>query len=499
MKRTLLTLLTLTAIVHSMTAQTDSTSIHPYLTDYLKSIMTEPIDTIICRVDSLIAAVEKQGPDVQSQVAGVAYDFFCDSPLMGQEAVSVHIADNYFLNKKLKWIDEKTFPGVYSFAEFNRHSLLGKSAPELRMEGIDSLWVSMRNVESPYKVLYFYEPQCSSCRRQTPALASLAKDYKGPLLTVFTVCTQADRKQWEAYVEANFSGIDNPDVTFIHLWDPESASNYQMMYGVLSTPTIYLLDNQNIIIGRRLDVQSLGTILAMDNAGHKQYERLFDKIFESLRPLSVNDAIQVADAFASRSVNDTALFRESMYNLFQYLRLSEEFELQRGALYIAEAYIAARPEYWSSEFFDKTVHQLALSRLNPLGSPATDLVLQTQRGRNANLLDCKGSYHLIVFHLVNCEQCRTVIDQLQKIKDDFGYRDISVTLVYTGDDQKAWKDFVRKMPYGWRYLMDAKKTSGMMQFYDLEYVPHIYLLDPYDTVIAKDISVDNLARILPYL
>ena len=47
--------------------------------------------------------------------------------------------------------------------------------------------------------------------------------------------------------------------------------------------------------------------------------------------------------------------------------------------------------------------------------------------------------------------------------------------------------------------MDAKKTSGMMQFYDLEYVPHIYLLDPYDTVIAKDISVDNLARILPYL
>ena len=42
-------------------------------------------------------------------------------------------------------------------------------------------------------------------------------------------------------------------------------------------------------------------------------------------------------------------------------------------------------------------------------------------------------------------------------------------------------------------------TSEMRTLYDLEYVPHLYLLDETGIIIAKDISVTELKELLPLL
>ena len=39
----------------------------------------------------------------------------------------------------------------------------------------------------------------------------------------------------------------------------------------------------------------------------------------------------------------------------------------------------------------------------------------------------------------------------------------------------------------------------MRTLYDLEYVPHLYLLDENGVIIAKDISVSELKELLPLL
>lgn len=485
-------------VVSGLLAQ-DAPKVWPSVTEYLQSLITEPVDTIEVRVDSLIAQAAPQGEETQSKVAGLAFDFFNSSPFMGQEAVSVYIADNYFLNKKLKWSDDSTYPALYTFAEFNRQSLVGMPAPELRMEGIDSLWLSMRNVSAPYKLLYFYEPQCATCRKETPALVDFAKSYKGRHIAIFAVYTQADRESWVRYVEEHFAGIDNPDVTVFHLWDPEFESDFQRKYAVLTTPAMFLLDDQNLIKGRKLNVEALSGMLDLGKSEIAQYRILFDRIFDSLRPLDLQDASVVAGALARKCGSDSALFRSTMYNLYQYFRNSEEYELQQGAFTVAEKYIAGSPEYWSAEYLREVIHQLEMEKLNPVGAYAPDVVLKDRRGRSRCLLDCSLEKHLIFFHLVDCEECASEIAQLRAICGRLEDADVSVTLVYVGKDYEKWRAFIRKNPCNWRYLWDPDGSSGMRDLYDLEYAPHAYLLDGSDRIIGKNFKVKDFKNILGIL
>ena len=499
MKRILvITVLALVLGLGSATAQESTT--HSSVTAYLQTLLTEPVDSINLHVDRLIDSVGRQQPELQSKVAGIVFDYFSTSPVMGHEAVAVHIADEWFLNKRLPLENENLYPIIYTFAEFNRSSLVGKDAPALQMQSIDSIPVEIRDINTPLKVLFFYDTECSTCRKQTPLLADLARNYQGAPLTLVAIYTQSDRAAWEAYVREWFGDIDNPNVLLVHLWDPEAETGFHKKYGVLSTPMLFLLDEQNVILGRGLDSESLAQMLGMENAQILQYQKLFDNIFGAFDPLTVENVEGIADALADRVKDSRSMYIEVMLNLFNYLRSSDNFAQQQGALYVAEKYIAAEPDYWSPEFLERTVYALAKARLNPVGQKATQLYLQKKCGKTVPLYNNKYWYTLVFFHLIDCQQCQKELAELKRLNSDFYDLDIRVVMVYVGKDQENWKKFVRRQqPSRWTFLNDFKDQSNMRMLYDLDYVPHLYLLDRNGTVVAKDIRASELKDLLKLL
>lgn len=473
---------------------------HASVTAWLQTLLEQPVPVIESQVDRFIDSVGRQQPQLQSKVAGIAFDFFTSSPVMGHEAVSIHIADNWFLNHRLKMENESLFPVLQTYAEFNRSSLIGAKAPELEMEDISGNRVQVRNDASACKILFFYDTDCSTCRRQAPLLADLMRNYQGEPLTLFAIYTQGDHDAWEAYVQETFAGIDNPAVTVIHLWDPEAETGFHKKYGVLSTPMTFLLDSQNIIIGRGLDCEALARLLQIENSQVLQYKNLFDKLFSAFNPLTYNDVEGIADAFAYRTREEPALYAEVILNLFNYLRASDQPVMQQGAIYVAERHIAAEPSYWSEEFMARTIHALTLARLNPVGSRATQLKLQNKRGRTKDMIDHRHYYTVLFFHLLDCRQCQQEFEALKRLKADLYDIDARVVLVYVGEEKEAWRKFVRKQwPSHWVFLNDFAHTSDMRTLYDLEYVPHLYLLDANGVVIAKDIRASELKQMIPLL
>lgn len=481
-------------------AQEPATS-HPSVTAYLQTLLEKPVDTIILRIDQLIESVGQQQPDLQSKTAGIAFDFFSGSPVMGHEAVAVHIADNWFLNKRLALENETLYPVLYTYAEFNRSSLLGATAPPLEMEDMAGMPINVRASEAAGKILFFYDTECSSCRKEAPLLAALLREYQGDPLIFYAIYTQRDRNAWESYVAETFGEIENAAVTLVHLWDPEAASAYHKKYAVLSTPMLFLLDSQNIIRGRGLDCEALAGMLQLESARVLQYRQLFDNVFDAFNPLDVEDVEGLVDAFDKRTAGDRDLHAELLLNLFNYLRTSDSFAKQQGALYLAENYIVADPDTWAPEFVDRIVLALAQARLNPVGSKATQLQLQNKRGRiKALYKEQQHWYTILFFHLIDCQQCQQEIAELKKLRSEFYDADIQVVLVYVGEDRDKWKHFVcRERPSRWRFLNDFKHTSDMRTHYDLDYVPHLYLLDENGIIIAKDIRVFELKELLPTL
>lgn len=496
--RPILIILLLAAVLQTAAAQ-DSLRVHSSVTEYLQSISGQSVGLINQRVDELIDSVGRVDPAHQSAVAGMAFDFFTASPVMGHEAVAVHIADNWFLNQRLKLENEELYPVLYTYAEFNRSSLVGKPAPALRMESIDGVLTDVRSLPASEKVLFFYDTECSTCRREAPLLADLLRHYSGKPLTFEAIYTQGDRAAWESYVAETFAGIDNPDVTVVHLWDPEAATGFHKLYGVLSTPMLFLLDGQNIIRGRNLDSEALARMLQIDNADAIKYKQLFDNVFSSFNPLLYTDVEGLIDAFAQRTYPNRNLFVELFTHLFDYLRNSDSFPKQQGALYLAEKYIAGEPDRWSEEFLNRTVHALALARLNPVGAKATNLQLRNKRGKLVDLLDEKHFYTLVIFHLIDCRQCQEELAYLRKLMPELRECDIRVKLVYVGHDQEAWRKFVKKMPCRWTCLQDFAGSSDMRSLYDLEFVPHLYLIDSTGVIIAKDIRVAELQELIHLL
>lgn len=477
----------------------DTLRTHASVTAYLQSLIEQPVGAINRDVDRLIDSIGTQQPELQSKVAGIAFDFFTDSPVMGHEAVAVHIADNWFLNGRLKLENENLYPILYTYAEFNRSSLVGCDAPALLMEDAEGNPVDVRSVAAPYKILFFYDTECSTCRKEAPLLADLARNYHGEPITLFAIYTQSDRAAWEAYVKEVFSGIDSSDVTVVHLWDPEATSGYHKKYGVLSTPMLFLLDRQNIIIGRGLDSGALARMLGIENAHALQYRQLFDNVFGALKPLDITSVEGMIDAFADRTRENPPLYVEVFSHLFDYLRSSDEFPKQQGALYLAENYIVGEPGFWSDEYVDRIVPALAKARLNPAGARATDLKLRTKRGRLAYLLDGKQDYTLVLFHLIDCRQCQEEIKALKSLASELREAGIKVKLVYAGTQQDTWRKFVRSVPCRWVCLQDFNDESNMRNLYDLEFVPHLYLLDAEGIIIAKDIRAIELKEMIPWL
>ena len=470
-------------------------NVYDSLHSWLEAVSTMPVDSINARCDALIASAPDD--DARARIAGIAFDYFMQSPVMGAEGVSVYIADNYFLNKRLKWPSEESFPNLYTFAEFNRLSLLGMQAQPLTLESLEGETVDVRQATGGCKILYFYEDKCATCARQTPLLTALLKEYDGlSPLTLYAVYTQSDRTAWAKYAYANFHGIDNPKVQIYNLWDPEGTSEFHKKYSVLSTPGLLLLDADNRIVGRKLDVEALTQLLGRQESFTASLYSLLDAVRDNIG-LDTLAMADVCKSFDERLAGDTPLYRETFLGIYNYLRGQGDYEALLSAAMLADEYILARPDVWSSELYAQTAEALRRFRLNPVGEKAADVTLKTRCGRNRSLLCYSGKkYAVLFFHLVSCSDCAAWRGQLLAMKKLLKKSGAKVTAVYVGPDRDEWKESLRSTGCFWRDLAADWPDSELYEKYDVSTVPRIYLLDASGVVIAKDIDPVALAKLL---
>ncbi len=481
----------------TLPAGAQGTNVYQRVTDYFEKALSKlPTDQICIQIDRLIAT--GHDTEQQAQLAGIAFDYYSQAPIMGQEAVAVYVADNYFLNKKLPWSTPETYPPLYTFAEFNRASLLGCDAPELVMDSCDPLQgrVSLRNDGGHYKLLYFYDPQCATCREYSKAIAELARTYRGGRLSLFTVNTGSDRGLWEAYINEYFGDLNAWKVDTRHLWDPEDANDYHKAYGVLSTPALVLIDAQNKIIGRRLDPDAAKELLGHYNFADRETRKLVKEVCEALAPIDTATADQIGRTFYAKMAADSALYRETMYELFNDLRDHANHSYQDAAALIAERYIVGHGDYFSPEYVERVKYALEVFRMNPVGSKAPDLQLKDTAGVTHWMLAGKARKKLVIFHIVHCPDCHREFEGIIPYADEYAQKGLEIICVYVGKDEAEWKEFVRTHDARWTYLTDLENRSGLRDLYDVAFVPKIYLLDKKGKILAKEIDAPTLHKLM---
>ncbi len=187
-------------------------------------------------------------------VAVYLFNHFRESEIMGHDAVMVKLADDIYLSGKADWVTREFKDDLRKQIDLIRPNLIGKKAQNLVMDSFNNRFVSLYDINKEFTILYFWEPGCSHCQEATPKLKIYYDKVKDKGIEVFAVCTQSDKVKWEKYIQDN-------RLDWINGWDPQRVSHFDYYYNVQSTPLVYILDKNKIIIAKKLPVESIESFI----------------------------------------------------------------------------------------------------------------------------------------------------------------------------------------------------------------------------------------------
>lgn len=231
----------------------------PAVDNYFDRLLPKSVDTLNKYIDLFL---NKSLTDTTASkfFTGHLFNLFIKSEIMGMESVVIHIIDNYYLTGKVPVNDEKFMKDIREFSFKNAPTLLGRYAAPLKMESLNGGYESLYDIESPYTLVYFFEPSCGHCKQETPKVYEVYNKFKNKGLAAYCVYTQSNKQEWVEYVAKN-------NLQWTNVWDPTNENNFRIQYSIYSVPQVYLLNKDKKIIGRRLTFESL----------EKMLEHLIDK------------------------------------------------------------------------------------------------------------------------------------------------------------------------------------------------------------------------------
>jgi thiol-disulfide isomerase/thioredoxin len=220
---------------------------------FFSNVLIQHPDSINKEIDRIFAKCSRDQKIFQF-VAVYLFNHFRESEIMGHDAVVVKLADDIYLSGRADWTTKEWRDNLKQEIDRVRPNLIGVKGHDLVMNTFNGVMVSLYEIKKEFVVLYFWEPNCGHCQEATPKLKAYYDKAKNEGVEVFAVCTQSDRAKWEKYIQDN-------NLNWINGWDPQRATNFDYYYNVTSTPSVYILDRNKIIIAKKLPVEQIGSFI----------------------------------------------------------------------------------------------------------------------------------------------------------------------------------------------------------------------------------------------
>lgn len=222
---------------------------HSRIDTYFDRVLLPLPDTILLYSD-LIIEQTRPNPEMFQFMISHLFSKFQNSAIMGMDAVFVHLAEKYYLSGEAYWISESIKKRIAERVADLKPNLIGQIAPNVSLKDINNAKRDLHSIKAKVTVVYFWEPNCSHCKKVTPQLKEIYEKYKENGMEVYAVYTQNEQSTWKDYVSKN-------DLRWINVWDPVRESNYHKLYDIYSTPIIYILDKDKKIVAKRIGIESL--------------------------------------------------------------------------------------------------------------------------------------------------------------------------------------------------------------------------------------------------
>ena len=227
---------------------------HDKMKKYIVDYTPQVTDSITKYVDILIEEA-RSSTEIFKYVVNWTTHHYESSKIMGHDAVFVHMVFSYFVTRQASWVDEVQLTNIIDKAMRISPNLIGTIAPFITLPDDKDVIQDMHAIVAPFTILFFYDPDCGHCKKETPLVKETLEKYMDKGVQVYAVCTEFDDAMWKEFI-VEF-GVED----WINVNDIENISNFRGKYNVMGTPRLFVLDAKKKIIAKQIDADALDEIL----------------------------------------------------------------------------------------------------------------------------------------------------------------------------------------------------------------------------------------------
>jgi thiol-disulfide isomerase/thioredoxin len=230
---------------------------------YLDSCLHNASAEMICEyVDKVIEKARPAKENFRYLVHSIS-EKYLQSPVMSYDAVYVHLVKKYVETGECFWMSPSTVDYNVKRANTWDKLLLGRTAPELIMKDHDGNFHSLHQQKHKYTLLIFWSPTCGHCKVMIPSLYKMYEHYRDKYdIGAYAVLSEPDEETRPKWLEF----IENYKLQWINVDGGEANIDWHEVYDVITTPQIFLLDQDKKILAKKLNAESFEMVIkALEN------------------------------------------------------------------------------------------------------------------------------------------------------------------------------------------------------------------------------------------
>ena len=185
---------------------------------------------------------------------------------LGHDGVFIHIAKNNQLKGKCFWMDEELIEKYRKRVERLEPLLIGQHGKELIIPDTNDNWHSSHALPKNYVILWFFDPDCPECRRETKKLRKLYDSLEtagSRNFDVFAIANDCTPERWKRYVKEEghpwlVVGGNKGNIDYLDAYNTYETGN----------PSMFILNKKrDIICNKRIPIEMIPSFI-------EQYEKI---------------------------------------------------------------------------------------------------------------------------------------------------------------------------------------------------------------------------------
>ena len=246
----------------------------PKLDDYFARLVSPEVDSVKEEVNYMILYGRSDTTMFKYFITKFTNDY-ANPKYMGQDAVFLDIFEKYYQTGQVTWLTEQQKKPIYDRAYSIMANQLGDPAADMQLLDSGDRKVSLYSVQAPFTVVCFWDPDCGHCQKELPILDSIyAAKWKKMGVVVYSVLIDTVKTDVAKIIPVKASWMKFIHSHHLEDWvnvyqtpqmkqadiDAQRAS-FRQLYDVYQTPTLYLLDDQKRIIGKKLTYDQIDELI----------------------------------------------------------------------------------------------------------------------------------------------------------------------------------------------------------------------------------------------